>query len=52
MVDFIVTGQQFYRTFQREAYLFVGIIYFGISFLMSTLSRRLEESGSGTARRR
>jgi His/Glu/Gln/Arg/opine family amino acid ABC transporter permease subunit len=51
MVEIIVTGQQIYRPFQREAYLFVGAIYFILSFVMSSVSRRLEETGSGTTRR-
>jgi His/Glu/Gln/Arg/opine family amino acid ABC transporter permease subunit len=52
MIDFIVSGQQANRTFQREAYLFVGIVYFVIASGMSTVSRRLEETGSGALRRR
>lgn len=51
IIDFIVNGQQQFRTFQREAYLFVGIIYFLISGIMSAVSRRLEESGSGSTRK-
>jgi general L-amino acid transport system permease protein len=51
MIDFIVSGQQVNRTFQREAYLFVGIIYFVIASGMSMISRRLEETGSGSVRR-
>jgi general L-amino acid transport system permease protein len=52
MIDFIVSGQQANRTFQREAYLFVGIVYFVIASGMSMVSRRLEETGSGALRRR
>jgi His/Glu/Gln/Arg/opine family amino acid ABC transporter permease subunit len=52
IVELIVTGQQQYRPFVREAYLYIGIIYFVIAFMMSAISRRLEESGSGAARRR
>lgn len=51
MIETIINGQQIYRPFQREAYLFVGLIYFIISYLMSSLSRRLEESGAGTVRK-
>lgn len=51
MIEFIVNGQQVYRPYQREAYLFIGIVYFIISYLMSSLSRRLEESGAGTVRK-
>ncbi|MBZ0317987.1 MAG: amino acid ABC transporter permease [Anaerolineae bacterium] len=51
MIELIVNGQQIYRPYQREAYLFVGVIYFIISYIMSSLSRRLEESGAGTVRK-
>ncbi|MCB9436951.1 MAG: amino acid ABC transporter permease [Anaerolineales bacterium] len=51
MVELITTGQQQYRPFVREAYLYIGIIYFAIAFVMSAVSRRLEETGSGAARR-
>jgi general L-amino acid transport system permease protein len=51
IVDFIVNGQQANRAFQREAYLFVGIIYFVIAYAMAQISRRLEETGSGAIRR-
>jgi general L-amino acid transport system permease protein len=51
IIDFIVNGQQQYRGLQREAYLFVGIIYFVISFGMSTVSRWIERTGVGAARR-
>ncbi len=52
IVELIVNGQQQYRPYVREAYLYIGIIYFVIAFIMSAVSRRLEESGSGAARRR
>jgi general L-amino acid transport system permease protein len=51
MVDTIVKGQTIYRPYQREAYIFVAIIYFVISYAMSDVSRRLEESGAGSVRR-
>lgn len=51
IVEFIVNGQQANRTLQREAYIFVGVIYFVISYIMSSISRRLESTGSGAARR-
>lgn len=51
IIDFIVNGQQQYRPYVREAYLFVGIVYFIISFVMSAISRRLEQTGVGAARR-
>lgn len=50
IIDFIVNGQQQYRGLQREAYLFVGIIYFVISYGMSTVSRWIERTGVGAAR--
>jgi His/Glu/Gln/Arg/opine family amino acid ABC transporter permease subunit len=36
---------------QREAYIFIGIVYFIGAYAMSYTSRRIEESGSGAARR-
>jgi general L-amino acid transport system permease protein len=51
VVELIVNGQARYRSAVREAYLYVGIIYFVIAFIMSMVSRRLEETGSGAARR-
>jgi His/Glu/Gln/Arg/opine family amino acid ABC transporter permease subunit len=51
IVDIVVSGQAIYRPFQREAYIFVAIIYFVISYAMSDVSRRLEESGAGSVRR-
>jgi len=51
IVDTIVKGQPVYRPYQREAYIFVAIIYFVISYAMSDVSRRLEASGAGSVRR-
>lgn len=51
IVDTIVSGQPVYRPFQREAYIFVAIVYFVISYVMSDISRRLEASGAGSMRR-
>lgn len=51
IVDFIVNGQQQNRAFQREAFLFVGILYFVLAYVMSQVSRRLEETGAGAVRR-
>jgi His/Glu/Gln/Arg/opine family amino acid ABC transporter permease subunit len=50
IVDTIVKGQPVYRPYQREAYIFVAIIYFVISYAMSDVSRRLEASGAGSVR--
>ncbi len=36
---------------RREVYIFISIIYFGFCYIMAALSRRLEASGSGAARR-
>lgn len=39
-----------YAAFQREGYLYIGIIYFIFSYLLAVASRRLEHSGSGATR--
>lgn len=46
----VATQTEFLGT-RRESYLFISIIYFIFSYVMSIVSRRLEESGSGSARR-
>jgi general L-amino acid transport system permease protein len=51
IVDTIVSGQPIYRPYQREAYIFIAIVYFIISYAMSDVSRRLEESGAGSLRK-
>jgi len=51
IVDTITKGQPVYRPYQREAYIFVAIVYFVISYAMSDVSRRLEESGTGSTTR-
>ncbi len=51
IVDRIVSGQAIYRPYQREAYIVIAIIYFVISYAMSDVSRRLEQSGAGSIRR-
>ncbi len=50
IVDTIVSGQPIYRPYQREAYFFIAIVYFVISYAMSDVSRRLETSGAGSLR--
>ncbi len=50
IVDTIVSGQPIYRPYQREAYIFVAIVYFIISYAMSDVSRRLEATGAGSVR--
>jgi general L-amino acid transport system permease protein len=51
IVDTIVSGQPIYRSYQREAYFFIAIVYFVISYAMSDVSRRLETSGAGSLRK-
>lgn len=51
IVDTIVSGQPIYRPYQREAYMFIAIIYFVISYAMSGISYRLETTGAGSVRR-
>lgn len=51
IVDIIVSGQTVYRPYQREAYIFIALVYFIISYAMSDVSRRLEESGAGSLRK-
>lgn len=51
IVDSIVSGQPIYRPYQREAYIFIAIIYFVISYAMSGVSYRLETSGAGSMRK-
>ena len=51
IVDTIVSGQPIYRPYQREAYFFIAIVYFVISYAMSDVSRRLETSGAGSLRK-
>ncbi|MCD4685491.1 MAG: amino acid ABC transporter permease [Anaerolineae bacterium] len=51
IVDIIVSGQTYYRPYQREAYIFIAILYFVISYAMSDVSRRLETTGAGSIRR-
>lgn len=50
VVNSVVVQPEFIGT-RREGLLFISIIYFAISYVMSYVSRRLEESGSGSARR-
>lgn len=49
IAELVLTGQGRF-TSVREVYLYIGAIYFAIAFLMSFISRRLEETGSGAAR--
>lgn len=51
IIDFIVNGQQQFRGLTREAYLFVGLVYFVISYAMSAASKWVERTGVGGAQR-
>jgi general L-amino acid transport system permease protein len=44
-------AQADYNGLQSEIYVFVSVIYFVFSYLMAWVSRRIEASGSGAARR-
>jgi His/Glu/Gln/Arg/opine family amino acid ABC transporter permease subunit len=46
-----VVAQAEYVGLRLETYMFIGVIYFVISYVMAYLSRRIEASGSGAARR-
>jgi len=46
-----VINQAEYIGLQRETLVFISVIYFVISYLMSWVSRRLEATGSGAVRR-
>ena len=44
-------SQTGFLAFPREGYLFVGVVYFVLSYIMADISRRIERSGAGAARR-
>jgi His/Glu/Gln/Arg/opine family amino acid ABC transporter permease subunit len=46
-----VISQPEYVGLQREAFVFIAVIYFVFSYAMSYTSRRLEETGSGAVRK-
>jgi His/Glu/Gln/Arg/opine family amino acid ABC transporter permease subunit len=46
-----VTAQAEYVGLWSESYIFISIIYFVFSYVMAYISRRIEASGSGAARR-
>ncbi|MEP7290843.1 MAG: amino acid ABC transporter permease [Chloroflexota bacterium] len=46
-----IIAQAEYVGLRAEGYFFISIIYFGFSYLMAWVSRRIEFSGSGAARR-
>jgi general L-amino acid transport system permease protein len=47
----VITTQTEFIGLRRESFFFIAAIYFTFSYVMSFVSRRLEESGSGAARR-
>lgn len=46
-----VTAQSEFVGLRMEAYVFISVIYFVFSYVMAYISRRIESSGSGAARR-
>lgn len=46
-----VIAQSEYVGLQTEVYVFISVIYFVFSYVMAYISRRIEASGSGAARR-
>jgi general L-amino acid transport system permease protein len=46
-----IAAQTEFQGLRRETYVFISIIYFVFSYVMSIVSRRIEASGSGAARR-
>jgi general L-amino acid transport system permease protein len=46
-----VTGQTEFNGLQTETYVFLALIYFTFCYTMGVISRRIEASGSGAARR-
>ncbi len=47
----VIPAQTEFQGMRRENFVFISIIYFAFSYVMSIVSRRLEASGSGAARR-
>lgn len=50
VVNQMVVQREFVGT-RREGLFFITVVYFVLSYVMSYISRRIEESGSGSARR-
>ncbi|MBZ0296619.1 MAG: amino acid ABC transporter permease, partial [Anaerolineae bacterium] len=46
-----VVAQTEFIGLRREVFVFISIVYFVFSYMMSIMSRRIEASGSGAARR-
>ncbi|NJL95960.1 MAG: amino acid ABC transporter permease [Anaerolineae bacterium] len=51
MRNVLTDTQTGYAAFQREGYLYIGIVYFVLSYVLAEASRRLERTGSGAARK-
>jgi general L-amino acid transport system permease protein len=51
MYQILGDSQTGYIAFPREGYLYVGIVYFIISYMMADVSRRIERTGAGSIRR-
>ena len=47
----VIAAQTEFQALRREPYFFIFIVYFIFSFVMSLVSRRIEASGAGAARR-
>ena len=47
----LMVSQNEFREARQEGLIFITVIYFTISYVMAFVSRRLEESGAGSARR-
>ena len=47
----LMVSQNEFRESRQEGLIFITVIYFSISYIMAFVSRRLEESGAGSARR-
>jgi His/Glu/Gln/Arg/opine family amino acid ABC transporter permease subunit len=48
---YVVDAQTEFKGTRFESIVFISIIYFVLSYVMSTISRRIEETGSGATRR-
>ena len=48
---YVVDAQTEFKGTRFESLVFISIIYFVLSYIMSSISRRIEETGSGAARR-
>ena len=47
----VIAAQTEFQALRREPYFFIFIVYFIFSFVMSLVSRRIEATGAGAARR-